>query len=267
MHLLALLALLAAGPVPAAGDIYKWTDAQGRTVVSDVPPMDPARVSGMKLLASGSRAAQPAQAADAPRETQMEAEAAADARAAEAARRQEELETRIAELERQLQAQQAEPQPPPAPIDEPGAYYPAPPAPEAVQYGGPVAVYSQTYYSTVYVPPPAFAVVVARPWPVPRASLPTRRPASVAQPARAIPASLPQHRPLIVGRTPNFVGPTPQFVGRTPQFVGPAPQFVPTSPQPQQHRPQFMNGQPRFAYPVPQVHAPPPANAPQRPRR
>lgn len=256
---LALLALLAAVPAPAAADIYKWIDEQGGTVISDVPPMEPARVSGLKLLAAGRRTAQ---ARSGPEEDEAEAAAVPDARESDASprareavtsRRQQELEAKIEELERRLQAQQSAPQQTPAPADGAGAYYPAPPAPaaEAVQYGGPVAIYSQSYYSSYYLPQPvpAYTVVISRPRRFPHASAPPRRPASA-----------PQRQLPLVGRTPGFVGPTPQFVGRTPQFV-------PQSPQPLQRRPQFMNAQPRFANPVPHLHHPPTAVPRQRARR
>ena len=116
---LALLPVLAAALAPASAnaDLYQWTDEQGRTVISDMLPVDPGKVSGMKLLArTGKRAAQTPAAN--PIST--------------VSRKERELEARIAELERQLQEQQSAPQPQSVPpVADSGGGYPVPAASHA----------------------------------------------------------------------------------------------------------------------------------------
>lgn len=194
--LFALLSLIAAALAPASAraDLYQWTDEEGRTVISDMLPVDPGKVRGMKLLARTSKAAAPALATTSP--------PAADAK-------QRELEARIAELERQLQEQQSAP-PPPAQASDGGGYYPAPPAPEPSNY---VTEYQPVYYPVpYYVSPPAYSVIVAPARPRLHRPHPAHRPAFAP-------------RPALVSR-PQFTGPTPQFTGPTPRFTGPAPQFA-----------------------------------------
>ena len=142
--LLALLPLIAAALVPAnaRADLYQWTDEDGRTVISDMLPVDPGRVSGMKLLARTSKAAaaQPATIST----------PAVDAK-------QQELEARVAELERQLQEQQSAP-PPPVQASDSGGYYPTPPAPEPSSYA---PQYEPVYYPVpYYVGTPVYSVIV-----------------------------------------------------------------------------------------------------------
>lgn len=201
--LLALLPLIAAALVPASAraDLYQWTDEEGRTVISDMLPVDPGKVSGMKLLARASKAvaAQPATISP----------PAADAK-------QQELEARVAELERQLQEQQSAP-PPPAQASDGGGYYPAPPAPEPSNY---VTEYKTVYYPVpYYVSPPVYSVIVAPARPALYRPHPAHRPASAPRPVFV-------SRPQFTGPTPQFTGPTPQFTGPTPRFVDPALQIV-----------------------------------------
>lgn len=200
-RMLALLPLLAAilSPAGARADLYRWTDEEGRTVISDMLPLDPGKVSGMKLLARASKAVTPAPAtASVP---------AADAK-------QQELEARIADLERRLQEQPTAPAPPAQASD--GGYYPAPPAPEPSSY---VAEYQPVYYPVpYYVSVPAYSVIVVS----------DRRLQRQPEPAHHRAASA--LRPVFVSR-PQFTGPTPQFTGPTPRFTGPTPRFVGPAPQ------------------------------------
>ncbi len=198
--LLALLPLIAAALIPASAraDLYQWTDEEGRTVISDMLPVDPGKVSGMKLLARASKAvaAQPATISP----------PAADAK-------QRELEARVAELERQLQEQQSAP-PPPAQASDGGGYYPAPPAPEPSNY---VTEYKTVYYPVpYYVSPPTYSVIVPAK-PLLHRPRPAHRPMS---------APVHMSQPQFTGPTPQFTGPTPRFTGPAPRFVGPAPQLV-----------------------------------------
>ena len=193
--LFALLSLIAAALASAGAraDLYQWTDEEGRTVISDMLPVDPGKVSGVKLLARTSKAALAQPATMSP--------PAVDAK-------QHELEARIAELERQLQEQQSAP--PPVQASDGGGYYPAPPAPEPSNY---VTEYKTVYYPVpYYVSPPAYSVIVAPAGPRLHRPHPAHRPAFAP-------------RPALVSR-PQFTGPTPQFTGPTPRFTGPAPQFA-----------------------------------------
>jgi hypothetical protein len=270
--LLALLALFAAVPAFAAGDIYKWTDAQGHTVISDLAPVDPGKVSGLTLLVPASK-----RAAQAPGTVAVSADS----------RREQELEARVEELEREMQEQQTRVQ-----SGDADAYYPPPPAPPASAFGtddhyGDDQAYFPAAYPAYFYASPAYSVVAVRTKTERHRRVPTSKPGFPPRPRGERPAVIttpfaPQFlgpTPQFIGPTPNFIGPTPKFTGPTPQFTGPTPQFVSSASHPVGghaprfvappilRTPRFMNGQPRFANPVPQVHAPPPANAPQRPRR
>ena len=190
-RMLALLPLLAAvlAPASARADLYQWTDEEGRTVISDMLPVDPGKVSGVKLLARASKAAAARPATLSP--------PAADAK-------QQALEARIAELERQLQERQSA-SPPPVQASDGEGYCPAPPAPEPGNY---VTEYKTVYYPVpYYVSPPAYSVIVVPARPSLHRPHPAHRPASAPRPAFV-------SRPQFTGPTPRFTGPTPQFVGR-----------------------------------------------------
>ena len=192
LRVLALLPILAAllAPAIARGDIYTWTDEQGRTVVSDVPPVDPGKVSDLKLPAAASGPA---------------AESPAAGSEPAAGRKEQELQARIEKLERQLEEQQSAQQRQAVPqASDAGSYYPAPP-PEARYYGSNSPGNYKAHYVSYYYPsPPAYAVIV-----VPAKPL-VRRPASAPRPAFA-------RRPANVNRS--------VFVSRTPEFVSqPAPE-------------------------------------------
>ena len=108
-----LMALLAA---PASADIYRWTDENGSTVLSDTPPPEPGKAKNFKTVLKG---AAPAAPVAAPTSGPTLAE--------------QELRWRVARLERELQDRQyvaLAPPPPPPPADSyyrstyPNYYYP-----------------------------------------------------------------------------------------------------------------------------------------------
>ena len=175
------LTLLA--PATVRGDIYKWTDERGNTVISNVQPVKSSRVSDVELLAAATKPARqlpaaPSQQAATPTEQALEA--------------------RIEDLERQLQAQQYAQQPQVDPQSSySGGYYPtpAPPPPDPNYYSGYDPGYNPGYYPSYYNPwPPSYSFIVA--------------------PARPF-----VRRPVFVNR-PVFAGRPPVFVGRPPVFVG-----------------------------------------------
>lgn len=196
------------GPANAWGDIYKWTDDRGNTVISNVQPVNPNRVSEVELLVKA---------------TNPDAQSPAAPSQAGASRTEQELKARVENLERQLQAQQYAPQPQEIPQSAySGDYYqaPIPPPPETGYYGG----YDSGYYPGNYYPlPPSyfFAVVPARTF--------VRRPVFI-------------QRPVFVSRPPVFVGRPPVFVGRPPVFVGRPPVFVSQPASGISHRASFAGG-------------------------
>lgn len=168
-------------PAPVRGDIYKWTDERGNTIISNVQPVGPGKVSGMELLAAETRPAAPSPVAGSQ---------------AAPARTEEALQARIENLERQLQAQQLAQQSQGVPQSNYSEdYYPAPPPPPPYPnyYSNYGPVYSSGYYP--YPPPVSYyyAAIPARPA--------VRRPAFVS-------------RPVFVGRPPVFVGRPPVFVSQ-----------------------------------------------------
>ena len=142
MRLLSLLPALISLCVSAAawGDIYKWTDERGRTVLSNIPPTPADKARNVELVKKENKPA------------------LAPAAAHVATPTEQALLARIESLERQLQAVRSAPQavtPPPMPYA--GTYAPPPPPPG--YYGGayPTA-YPGTYYP--YPPVPAYPYVV-----------------------------------------------------------------------------------------------------------
>lgn len=246
MRLLALLPVLAAllASATARADIYSWIDEQGRMVISDVRPVDPGKVSGMKLLAVTTT-----QAAQAP---------AAGSETA-ASRRQRELEARIEQLERQLQEQQSPQQPEEDPqAGDTADHYPAPPPPPPPEpsyfSGDGPANYAADYPNYYALPPPSYTVIVVPAQPVVRRPRSRPRPEFVPRPpmvSRPVAASA----PVLVGRTPQFAGRTPQFVAQPPTFVSRPPVFAnrpPASPDLQAAaiaRPARSDAARRAAYP------------------
>lgn len=223
MRLLVLLPVLAAvfASATARADIYSWTDEQGRLVISDVRPVDPGKVSGMRLLAVTSK-----QAAQAP---------AAGSEPA-ASRRERELEARIEQLERELQEQQSPPQPEENPqAGDTADHYaappppPPPPPPESSNFSSDGPTNYPAYYPNYYaLPPPSYTVIVVPAKPVVRRPRSRPRPGFVPRPAivlRPVAAS----GPVFVSRPPQFAGRTPQFVARPPMFVN-RPPVLPNPP-------------------------------------
>lgn len=236
---LALMPVFASllAPASAWADLYKWTDEQGGMVISDIPPIDPSRVRGMKLLATASKPAA--------RSAAISPEPAANTK-------ERELEARIGELERQLREQQAaqQLQPLAQTSDTPGnTPEPPPQLLEAEGYNSQTAEYNSGYYpSPYYAPPLAYSFVVVQARPLARLRAPTHRPAHASRPQLAAQTQ------QFVGPTPQFVGPTPQFAGPTPQFVGPTPQFVGPTPRFVGPTPQFIS-QPALAQSAPALPA------------
>jgi len=141
-------------PATAWGDIFKWTDAQGRTNFSNVPPTDSGKAKNVEIVLKETRPTSIQQHVATPTEQALLA--------------------RIESLERELRnrqyATQAPPVPPPAPY---GGYYPptpTPPPPSTSYYGSGYASYPgyyPTYYYSIatsyavyparaYYPPPAY---------------------------------------------------------------------------------------------------------------
>lgn len=202
----ALAALLA--PAGAWGDIYKWTDEQGGTVISDLPPTDPGKASDLKLLATT-----PKRAAQSPVTTPAPAPDT----------REQELEARVEELERELQEQQAAQYAPPvAQASDGGGYYAAPPAPEPSGYVSYRSEYYPAYYPSYYAPaaPPVYSYIVLRPKPVVHRRTSLRRPASAPPAPKVRPPPSVNRPPVFVPRPPQFAHRLPQFADRLPPFLG-----------------------------------------------
>jgi hypothetical protein len=182
-----LLTLLA--PATVRGDIYKWTDERGNTVISNVQPVTSSKVSDVELLATATKPATQSPAA-LPRQASTRTEQA--------------LEARIENLERQLQAQGYAQQPRADPQSSySGDYYPtpAPPPPDPSYYGSYDPGYYPGYYPSYYNPwPPSYSFIVA--------------------PARAfVRRSAFVNRPVLASRPPVFVGRPPVFASRPPVFA------------------------------------------------
>ena len=128
--LLALLLILIFLIIPATawGDIYKWTDEQGRINISNVPPPSAGKARNVEIVLK------------------------------EVKPTEQELLARIERLERQQQARQYPAQAPAAPPPTPyGSYYPpTPPPPPPPSYydsgydTGYASSYSPSYYPTYY---------------------------------------------------------------------------------------------------------------------
>jgi hypothetical protein len=181
------LTLLA--PATVLGDIYKWTDERGNTVVSNLQPVNPSMVSGVELVATVAKPA--AQYPVAPSQRA-------------GTRTEQALEARIEDLERQVQAQQYTQQPQ---VDPQSGYsggdYPAPPPPppDPNYYSGYDPGYDSGYYPSYYNPWPlsySFIVAPARPF--------VRRPVFV-------------NRPGFVGRPRVFASRPAAFASRPAAFA------------------------------------------------
>lgn len=123
-------------PATARGDIFKWTDAQGRTNFSNVPPTDSGKAKNVEIVLKETRPTPIPQHVATPTEQALLA--------------------RIENLERELRsrqyATQAPASPPPAPY---AGYYPPtppPPPPSTSYYGSGYASYPSypSYYPSYY---------------------------------------------------------------------------------------------------------------------
>jgi Domain of unknown function (DUF4124) len=137
--LLALALISLVVPATAWGDIYKWTDEQGKTNFSNVPPTKPGKVKNVEIVLKEARPTPPTE---------------------------QELLARIESLERQLQARQYAAQAPAVPPPTPyGGYYPStPPPPPPPNYydSGYGSSYYPDYYPSYYYPSYSYAVYPAR---------------------------------------------------------------------------------------------------------
>jgi hypothetical protein len=181
------LTLLA--PATVRGDIYKWTDERGNTVISNLQPVNPSLVSSVELVATVAKPASqypvtPSQRA--------------------ATRTEQTLEARIEDLERQLEVQQYAQQPQ---VDPQSSYSggdypaPAPPPPDPNYYSGYDPGYNPGYYPSYYNPWPlsySFIVAPARPF--------LRRPVFLS-------------RPVFAGRRPVFANRPAVFANRPAVFA------------------------------------------------
>lgn len=128
-------------PGAALGDIYRWTDERGITVLSDVLPKPGDRVNNFEVIAKTTRleANTPVQVATLTKQA---------------------LHARVIVLEQQLQAQQPVA---PAPVTYGGTYYPSAPPPWSYYENG----YTPRYYSSYSYPvvatyPYAYPTTISR---------------------------------------------------------------------------------------------------------
>ena len=151
-------------PGVALGDIYKWIDAKGKTVFSDVPPSNSDAAQSVEMVVKESRLSS---YAPAPMATPTE----------------QDLRSRIEDLELQLQARQ---NPAPAAVYTlPGPYgnaYPSAPP-------DPPPIYAYPGYARSYVYPVRRPAVVV----YPAVTTYISRPVVVAQQLAAPRAVVPQH--------------------------------------------------------------------------
>jgi hypothetical protein len=148
--LFALLPALVSLVIPATawGDIFKWTDAQGRTNFSNVPPTKSGNVKNVEILLKETRPTSIPEHVATPTEQALLA--------------------RIESLERQLQARQYTAQAPAVPPPTPyGSYYPStppppPPSPPNYYNSGYDSSYYPSYYPSYYYPSYSYAVYPAR---------------------------------------------------------------------------------------------------------
>jgi hypothetical protein len=117
--------LLALAPSVAAADLYKWTDERGATVLSNVPPPNPRRVTNFEVVVKESAGAPDPRVASSQQH---------DITATEKL-----LLDRIDSLERQLQAQQS--------ARETSIVAASPPNP---YYAAPMPEYAGNYYPGYY---------------------------------------------------------------------------------------------------------------------
>ncbi len=138
--------LLLIVPVTARSDIYKWTDEQGRTIISNILPENPDKAKNVERIVKENKPAAPAFKSAATPTEQM-------------------LLDKIENLERRLQPRNFPPAPAsataPADYYYEGGYYPPPPPPYYSNYA-PVYYPRQTY---VYPIAPAYSYVTYASYP------------------------------------------------------------------------------------------------------
>jgi hypothetical protein len=138
IRLFALLPALISLAVSASawGDIFKWTDEQGRTNISNVPPPTSGKTKNIEVVLKEAKPASIAQHVATPTEQALLA--------------------RIEALERQLESKQYSAPAPAAPAATPyGSYYPAtppPPPPSSRYYGSGSYGSYPVYYPSSYYP-------------------------------------------------------------------------------------------------------------------
>ena len=124
-----LAALLLLAPMHASADLYKWTDERGVTVLTNVPPPNPARVRDFEVVL---------------KETKRPSQKPGTYSQEEATPTEQMLLERLDSIERRLAAQQyARDAAPPAPYS--GVYYTTPPLPPPAYSYYPA--YDPYYYS------------------------------------------------------------------------------------------------------------------------
>jgi hypothetical protein len=131
-------------PVTVRSDIYKWTDEQGGTVISNILPENPDKAKNVERVVKEPKPAVPASRPAATPTEQM-------------------LLDKIDSLERRLQARTYLPPAPPAPSAVPADYYPDSgyyyPPPQPAHYTN----YAPVYYARpayVYPMAPAYSTIV-----------------------------------------------------------------------------------------------------------
>jgi Domain of unknown function (DUF4124) len=132
-------------PATARGDIFKWTDEQGITNFSNVPPAKSGKVKNIEIVVKETRPAPSPEHAATPTEQAL-------------------LE-RIEGLERRLQSRQIATQPPAVSPPTPyGGYYPStppPPSPSSSYYdNGNYGSYPSYYPSYYYPVAPSYSYAV-----------------------------------------------------------------------------------------------------------
>jgi hypothetical protein len=189
-------------PTTVRGDIYKWTDERGNTVVSNLRPVNPSTVSGVELVATVAKPA--AQYPVTPSQQGS-------------TRTEQALEARIEDLERQVQEQQYAQQPQ---VDPQSSYAgdnyaaSAPPPPDPNYDNGYDPGYDTGYYPSYYNPWPLSYSFIVAPRPFVRRPVFVNRPVFVGRP-RVFPS-----RPAVFASRPAVFASRPAaFVSRPAAFA------------------------------------------------
>jgi hypothetical protein len=166
-------------PATAWSDIYKWTDEQGRTCFSNIPPPESRKVKNVEIVLKETtpatkaptsipeHVATPTELALLARVKSLERQLQPPQYAAQATPTEQALLARINNLERQVQAQQYAAQAPavPPPTFYSGYYPSTPPPPPPPNYydAGYNSSYYPSYYPSYYYPAVASYSYVAYP--------------------------------------------------------------------------------------------------------